>query len=134
MAEQYDVLIIGSGPGGNVAGIRAAQLGLKNAIVEREHLGGTCLNWDFIPTRALMRSAVIPADNADFDEIFSQGIKKSRKFGEECRLLEASQGIEVFDAGKAVNNNRYDRIDLDAVSTAKFGEALAPLVRQVLEV
>ncbi len=55
----YDVLIIGSGPGGYVTAIRAAQLGLKTAIVEREHLGGICLNWGCIPTKALLRSAEI---------------------------------------------------------------------------
>ncbi|MCA3564238.1 MAG: dihydrolipoyl dehydrogenase [Methylocystis sp.] len=55
----YDVIIIGSGPGGYVAAIRAAQLGLKTAIVEREHLGGICLNWGCIPTKALLRSAEI---------------------------------------------------------------------------
>jgi dihydrolipoamide dehydrogenase len=55
--SDYDVIIIGSGPGGYVAAIRAAQLGLKTAIVEREHLGGICLNWGCIPTKALLRSA-----------------------------------------------------------------------------
>ena len=59
MAIEYDVLVIGSGPGGYVAAIRAAQLGLKTAIVEREHLGGICLNWGCIPTKALLRSAEI---------------------------------------------------------------------------
>ncbi|MCP1200766.1 dihydrolipoyl dehydrogenase [Notoacmeibacter sp. MSK16QG-6] len=55
----YDVIIIGSGPGGYVTAIRASQLGLKTAIVEREHLGGICLNWGCIPTKALLRSAEI---------------------------------------------------------------------------
>jgi dihydrolipoamide dehydrogenase len=55
----FDVLILGAGPGGYVAAIRAAQLGLKTAIVEREHLGGICLNWGCIPTKALLRSAEI---------------------------------------------------------------------------
>ena len=59
MAESYDVIIIGSGPGGYVAAVRAAQLGFKTAIVEREHLGGICLNWGCIPTKALLRSAEI---------------------------------------------------------------------------
>ena len=59
MAESYDVIIIGSGPGGYVAAIRASQLGLKTAIVEREHMGGICLNWGCIPTKALLRSAEI---------------------------------------------------------------------------
>ncbi|MCT2558806.1 dihydrolipoyl dehydrogenase [Tsuneonella sp. YG55] len=56
---QYDVIVLGSGPGGYVAAIRAAQLGLKTAIVERELLGGICLNWGCIPTKALLRSAEI---------------------------------------------------------------------------
>ena len=57
MAEFYDVTVLGSGPGGYVAAIRAAQLGLKTAIVESENLGGICLNWGCIPTKALLRSA-----------------------------------------------------------------------------
>ena len=55
----YDLIVLGSGPGGYVAAIRAAQLGLKTAIVERENLGGICLNWGCIPTKALLRSAEI---------------------------------------------------------------------------
>ncbi len=57
--NSYDVIVLGSGPGGYVAAIRAAQLGLKTAIVEREFLGGICLNWGCIPTKALLRSAEI---------------------------------------------------------------------------
>ncbi len=59
MAEAYDVLVIGGGPGGYVAAIRAAQLGFRTAVVEREHLGGICLNWGCIPTKALLRSAEV---------------------------------------------------------------------------
>jgi dihydrolipoamide dehydrogenase len=59
LSENYDLIILGSGPGGYVAAIRAAQLGLKVAIVERESLGGICLNWGCIPTKALLRSAEI---------------------------------------------------------------------------
>ncbi|MCF6272544.1 MAG: dihydrolipoyl dehydrogenase [Rhodobacteraceae bacterium] len=55
----YDLIVIGAGPGGYVAAIRGAQLGLKVAVVEREHLGGICLNWGCIPTKALLRSAEI---------------------------------------------------------------------------
>jgi len=76
---KFDLIIIGSGPGGYVAAIRASQLGLKTAIVEREHLGGICLNWGCIPTKALLRSAEVydlfrhagefglAADNVRFD-------------------------------------------------------------------
>ncbi|QJQ33108.1 dihydrolipoyl dehydrogenase [Sphingomonas lacunae] len=59
MTTTYDLIVLGSGPGGYVAAIRAAQLGLKTAIVERESLGGICLNWGCIPTKALLRSAEI---------------------------------------------------------------------------
>ncbi|MBD1545759.1 dihydrolipoyl dehydrogenase [Roseibium aggregatum] len=84
----YDVIIIGSGPGGYVTAIRASQLGLKTAIVEREHLGGICLNWGCIPTKALLRSAEIyhymqhakdyglSADNISFDP--AAVVKRSR--------------------------------------------------------
>jgi dihydrolipoamide dehydrogenase len=76
---KFDIIIVGAGPGGYVAAIRAAQLGMKTAIVEREHLGGICLNWGCIPTKALLRSAEIlelmrhakdfgvAADNVHFD-------------------------------------------------------------------
>jgi dihydrolipoamide dehydrogenase len=59
MADTYDLIILGSGPGGYVAAIRAAQLGMKVAIVEREKLGGICLNWGCIPTKALLRTSEI---------------------------------------------------------------------------
>ncbi|KZY06585.1 MULTISPECIES: dihydrolipoyl dehydrogenase [unclassified Sulfitobacter] len=58
-AKSYDVIVIGAGPGGYVAAIRAAQLGLSVAVVEREHLGGICLNWGCIPTKALLRSSEV---------------------------------------------------------------------------
>ncbi|MDE2406167.1 MAG: dihydrolipoyl dehydrogenase [Sphingomonadales bacterium] len=70
MSEQYDVIVLGSGPGGYVAAIRAAQLGLKTAVVERENLGGICLNWGCIPTKALLRSA----------EVFHQ-MKNAKAYG-----------------------------------------------------
>ncbi len=59
MSDPYDLIVLGSGPGGYVAAIRAAQLGLRTAIVERENLGGICLNWGCIPTKALLRSAEV---------------------------------------------------------------------------
>ena len=59
MGTSFDVIVIGAGPGGYVAAIRAAQMGLKVAVVEREHLGGICLNWGCIPTKAMLRSAEV---------------------------------------------------------------------------
>ena len=55
----YDVVVLGSGPGGYVAAIRASQLGFKTAIIEKESLGGICLNWGCIPTKALLKSAQV---------------------------------------------------------------------------
>ena len=59
MAKNFDLVVVGGGPGGYVAAIRAAQLGMNTALVEREHLGGICLNWGCIPTKALLRSAEV---------------------------------------------------------------------------
>ncbi len=60
MAEtSFDLIVVGGGPGGYVAAIRAAQLGLKTAVVERENMGGICLNWGCIPTKALLRTSEV---------------------------------------------------------------------------
>ena len=88
MADTYDLIVLGSGPGGYVAAIRAAQLGLKTAIVERENLGGICLNWGCIPTKALLRSA----------EVFHQ-IKHADAYG-------LSAGAPGFDLAKVVARSR----------------------------
>ena len=90
MAEtHFDVVVIGAGPGGYVAAIRATQLGLKAAVIEREHLGGICLNWGCIPTKALLRTAELyrmmlhagefglAADNIRYD--LARVVERSRK-------------------------------------------------------
>ena len=86
--NSFDVLIIGAGPGGYVTAIRAAQLGFKTAIVEREHLGGICLNWGCIPTKALLRSA----------EIFHY-MKHAENYGLSAKDI-------TFDAAKVVARSR----------------------------
>ncbi|TZG29533.1 dihydrolipoyl dehydrogenase [Sphingomonas montanisoli] len=88
MADSYDLIVLGSGPGGYVAAIRAAQLGLKTAIVERELLGGICLNWGCIPTKALLRSS----------EIFHY-MKHADSFG-------LSAGKPDFDLAKVIARSR----------------------------
>ena len=67
----FDIVVIGGGPGGYVAAIRAAQLGLNVVVIEREHLGGICLNWGCIPTKALLRAAEL---RHSIDELKSFGI------------------------------------------------------------
>ena len=86
--DTYDLIVLGSGPGGYVAAIRAAQLGLKTAIVERENLGGICLNWGCIPTKALLRSA----------EVYHH-LKHADSFG-------LSAGMPGFDLKKVVERSR----------------------------
>lgn len=107
----FDVIVIGAGPGGYVAAIRAAQLGFKTAIIEKQHLGGICLNWGCIPTKALLRSAEvfyqmqhseqygITVQNIAFD--FNKIIERSRKVAEKLtagikHLLKKNK-IEVID-------------------------------------
>src|SRR5437868_4337465 len=88
MPDTHDLIVLGSGPGGYTAAIRASQLGMKVAIVERELLGGICLNWGCIPTKALLRTAEVyhlmhrakefglKADNIGFD--LEAVVKRSR--------------------------------------------------------
>lgn len=98
---QYDVTVIGAGPGGYVAAIRAAQLGLKVAVVEKEHLGGVCLNWGCIPTKALLRNAEVISLLGEgkefgftvdgFQADFGAAVDRSRKVSE--RLV---KGIDTL--------------------------------------
>ncbi|MGI9491731.1 MAG: dihydrolipoyl dehydrogenase [Geminicoccaceae bacterium] len=112
MAEQeFDLVVIGGGPGGYVAAIRAAQLKMKTALVEREHLGGICLNWGCIPTKALLRSGEVfdmmhhlksfgfSADNLSYDT--SAVVKRSRNIASQlskgvAHLLKKNK-VTVFD-------------------------------------
>ncbi len=112
MADQhFDLIVLGGGPGGYVAAIRAAQLGMKTALVEREHLGGICLNWGCIPTKALLRTAEInhllhhlaefgfAADNPRFD--LGKVVQRSRAVAKQlsqgvAHLLRKNK-VTVFD-------------------------------------
>ncbi|MBP6012071.1 MAG: dihydrolipoyl dehydrogenase [Alphaproteobacteria bacterium] len=116
---QFDLIVIGAGPGGYVAAIRAAQLGLKTAVVEREHLGGICLNWGCIPTKALLRSSEIfhlmhrlgefgfSADNIKFD--LAKIVERSRKVA-----TQLSNGVKFL-----MKKNKITVIDGEAKLTAK---------------
>src|SRR3954452_12560616 len=112
MAEtNFDIIIVGGGPGGYVAAIRAAQLGLKTAVVEREHMGGICLNWGCIPTKALLRTAEVynlmkhaesfglSVKDVAYDA--RKGVERSRKVATQLsngvRGLMRKNKITVFD-------------------------------------
>ncbi|MGQ2907248.1 MAG: dihydrolipoyl dehydrogenase [Aliihoeflea sp.] len=107
----YDVIIIGSGPGGYVTAVRSAQLGFKTAIVEREHLGGICLNWGCIPTKALLRSAEIKhyAEHAkDYGLSISGEVKADVK-----AVVERSRGVSARlngGVGFLMKKNKVDVI------------------------
>ncbi len=107
--SSYDVIVVGAGPGGYVAAIRAAQLGLKTVIVEREHMGGICLNWGCIPTKALLRSAEVfhlmdrakefglSADKIDFslDDVVSRSRKVAKQLASGVGFLMKKNKITV---------------------------------------
>jgi len=112
MAEtSFDVIVIGGGPGGYVAAIRAAQLGMKTAVVEREHLGGICLNWGCIPTKALLRCSEIShllkhlgdygfsAKDVSFDlkKIVERSRKVANQLSSGVAFLMKKNKIAVFD-------------------------------------
>ncbi|MCW1403255.1 dihydrolipoyl dehydrogenase [Novosphingobium sp. MW5] len=123
MAEAYDVIILGSGPGGYVCAIRCAQLGLKTAIVERENLGGICLNWGCIPTKALLRSAEVlhnmkhaasyglAADNirADLDAVVkrSRGVAKQLNQGVTHLMKKNKITVHMGD-GKLIGSGKLE--------------------------
>src|SRR5882762_9054293 len=121
----YDLIVIGSGPGGYVAAIRASQLGLKTAIVEKESLGGVCLNWGCIPTKALLKSAQVfeyinhAADYGitigDSKADFSSVIKRSRGVADDMskgvQFLMKKNKIEVIiGAGKLKKGGKVEVI------------------------
>ena len=104
----YDVVVLGSGPGGYVAAIRASQLGFKTAIIEKESLGGICLNWGCIPTKALLKSAQV---YEDIKHASSYGIEASGKadFG---AVIKRSRGV-ADKMSKGVNFlMRKNKIDV----------------------
>jgi dihydrolipoamide dehydrogenase len=135
MADQsFDLIVLGGGPGGYVAAIRAAQLGMKTAVVEREHLGGICLNWGCIPTKALLRTSEInhllhhlpefgfAAVEAKFD--LDKVVKRSRAVAKQLSSgvghLMRKNKITVFDgAGKLAGKQ--------TVAVEKDGKPLATL-------
>ena len=123
MAGSYDVIIIGGGPGGYVAAIRAAQLGFKTAVVEREHLGGICLNWGCIPTKALLRSAEIyhymqhPAD---------YGLKLNGTVSvDAAAVVKRSRGVSAQLNGGVAFLLKKNKVDVI------WGEAFIPKVGEV---
>ena len=117
----YDLIVLGSGPGGYVAAIRASQLGMKVAIVEKESLGGVCLNWGCIPTKALLKSAQvfeyinhaedygIKINNAEAD--FNSIIKRSRDVADGMSngisyLMKKNKIDVIIGFGKIMSNNK----------------------------
>ncbi len=117
--KQFDVVIIGGGPGGYVAGIRAGQLGLKTLVIEKDKLGGVCLNWGCIPTKALIKNAEVLTtfkhaedfgfsfDNLTID--FSKAVKRSRDIS-----TKSSKGIEFL-----FKKNKFEHIYATAKIASK---------------
>jgi dihydrolipoamide dehydrogenase len=90
MSDAFDLVVIGAGPGGYVAAIRASQLGLKTAIVERENLGGICLNWGCIPTKALLRSGEV---YDQLGHLGDYGLAVEGRSYDFARIIERSRGV-----------------------------------------
>ena len=115
---EYDVIIVGSGPGGYVTAIRSAQLGLKTAIVEKQHLGGICLNWGCIPTKALLRSAEIYHHMQHAKDF---GLTVSKVGFDVASIVKRSRGISTklnTGVGFLMKKNKVDVIWGEAKLTA----------------
>ncbi len=130
---QFDVIVVGSGPGGYTTAIRATQLGFKTAIIEREHLGGICLNWGCIPTKALLRSAEIYSHikHAEAFGLKVEGkvtidgpkiVERSRKVAAQLsggvKHLMKKNKITVFDGHGALNGPGKLKVTKDGKSVA----------------
>jgi len=129
MADGYDVIVIGSGPGGYVTAIRAAQLGLKTAIVEREHLGGICLNWGCIPTKALLRSAEV---YTNFGHAKEFGLSAEKIGFDISAVVKRSRGVSVQltqGVGFLMKKNKVDVIWGEA-TLSKPGEVVVSETRK----
>jgi len=129
----YDVIIIGSGPGGYVAAIRAAQLGLKVAVIEKENLGGICLNWGCIPTKSLLKSAqaleyaVHAADygvsiSGEIKADFAAMVKRSRNVADGMSkgiqfLFKKNKVETIFGTGKLAGKNTVEVTDTEGKKT-----------------
>jgi dihydrolipoamide dehydrogenase len=110
MADTYDIIVIGGGPGGYVAAIRAAQLGFKTAVVEKSHLGGICLNWGCIPTKALLRSAEI---YHYMEHAKDYGLSAEKVSFDIAAVVKRSRGVSAQLAtgvGFLLNKNKVDVI------------------------
>ncbi len=126
--NEYDILILGSGPGGYVAAIRAAQLGFKTAVIEKENLGGVCLNWGCIPTKALLKSAQVldylnhaqeyglKAEKVDKDfgavikrsRTVAEGMSKGVQFLMKKNKIDVLEGFGTLKPGKKVEVKSAD--------------------------
>ncbi|NMN56434.1 dihydrolipoamide dehydrogenase [Xanthobacter sp. SG618] len=118
MADTYDIIVIGGGPGGYVAAIRAAQLGFKTAVVEKSHLGGICLNWGCIPTKALLRSAEI---YHYMEHAKDYGLSAEKIGFDAAAVVKRSRGVSsqlATGVGFLLNKNKVDVIWGKAAFTA----------------
>ena len=137
--EKFDLIVLGSGPGGYVTAIRASQLGLKTAIIEKENLGGVCLNWGCIPTKALLKSAQVfeYLKNAkdyginvnDVNKDFNSVIKRSRKVADTMskgvKFLLKKNKIKVFNGfGKLTNDHTVTVTDESNKERIIFSEKI----------
>lgn len=129
MSEKYDISIIGGGPGGYVAAIRAAQLGFKTCVIEKDNLGGICLNWGCIPTKALIKNAEIydtlinHSDDFgisfkdlsfDFNKVVTRSRNVSKKVSKGVEFLLRKNKIEhIKGFGKLTSENNIDIFDND---------------------
>jgi dihydrolipoamide dehydrogenase len=133
MADQYDLIVIGAGPGGYVAAIRGAQLGMKVAIVEREHMAGICSNWGCIPTKALLRSAEIYSHMGHAKDY---GLT-AEKFGFEIdAVVKRSRAIAVqMNNGVQflMKKNKVDIIWGEAVITKPGEITVAPTKKAIVQ-
>ena len=149
MNNSYDLIVLGSGPGGYVTAIKASQLGLKTAIVEKESLGGVCLNWGCIPTKALLKSAQVfeylkhASDYGlkikEYDKDFNAVVNRSRNVAEGMSkgvkfLMKKNKIDVIFGFGKIAEGRKVIVTSEENEITLNSKHIIKILQKQVISV
>ena len=145
MSKSFDVVVIGGGPGGYVAAIRAAQLGLKVAVVEREALGGVCLNWGCIPTKALLKAAEVQrtvnhaaeygikvkSEGFDFTRVIERSREVAAKLSKGVEFLMKKNKIEVIKGTAKFTSDKTLDVNGESISFTNAIVATGARAKQI---
>ena len=135
MADKYDIAVLGGDPGGYVAAIRASQLGFKTVVIDKDNLGGICLNWGCIPTKSLLKNAEIydtmKNHSKDFkikeNDNFSLRFVRNGLAGETLRFQHVINNVPVYNSEIVINFNKKNEV---ASTSSSYNESISTINTQ----